>query len=132
MKSATGQSAGLASMPGPARPQCQPSSSVGPCQNTPDRMPPNVAEQLRQLDCDPIAGLAALAQDATTPRALRAHIFAVLATYIAPRRKAIELSGPGGGPIDIEAHGWDFSNLSLDEMKTLAELTRKATAGPRT
>jgi hypothetical protein len=85
----------------------------------------DVQAQLLELDCDPIAGMAKLANDDTVPTVLRARMFAELATYIAPRRKAVELSGPNGGP--VEAHCIiDYSALSIEELGTLGELLNKA------
>lgn len=84
----------------------------------------DVAERLRELDCDPIAGMARLAQDGDQPAALRGRMLAELATYIAPRRKAVELSGPSGEPIKV-----DLSRLSRDERGMLAELLVKVGVG---
>ena len=48
--------------------------------------------------------MANLALDDTI--ALRACMFAKLATYVAPKRKAVELSGPDGGPTEgAKRHG---------------------------
>ena len=69
-----------------------------------------------------------LAQDNTTPAALRARMYAELATYIAPRRKAVELSGLGGNPIEVERE-LDLSALSTQELETLVMLLGKAGIG---
>lgn len=95
--------------------------------NTPAAV--DVAKRLRELGCDPIAGMAGFAQDDTVPPALRARMLAELATYIAPRRKAVELSGPGGNPIEVRSR-FDISALSHDEQKELLALLRKARVGP--
>lgn len=93
--------------------------------NTPVPSCPDVAEQLRELDCDPIAGMAKLARDDTVPIALRARMFADLANYAAPRRKAVELTGAGGAPVDVEIT-YNFDALSPDELETLKILLEKA------
>ncbi len=98
--------------------------------NTPDSAAsvpprPDVAEQLRQLDCDPIAGMAMLAQDEALPAALRARMYAELASYVAPRRKAVELTGPAGGPIETQ-DALDLDALSTEELLTLKHLLKKA------
>jgi hypothetical protein len=103
-------------------------SAAAQRRNAPGATSADVAEQLRQLDCDPIAGMARLAQDVTAPIPLRARMFAELATYVAPRRKAMELSGPNGGPIDLE-NALDYSLLSVSELETLAALLDKAMGG---
>lgn len=85
----------------------------------------DVAEQLRQLNCDPIAGTAKLAQDDTVPIMLRARMFAELATCVEPRRKAMELTGTGGIPMDIEiSYNWEV--LSAEELQTLIAILDKA------
>jgi hypothetical protein len=84
-----------------------------------------VAEQLRKLGCDPIEEMAILAQDTMTPQRLRARLFTDLTGYVVPKRKAIELSGPGGQPIQMTPH-YDYSELTTEECDTLAMLLRKA------
>jgi len=59
--------------------------------NAPGR-PETVAARLLQLECDPIAGMAKLAQDETVPPVLRARMFAELAHYVAPRARAVDLT----------------------------------------
>jgi hypothetical protein len=84
-----------------------------------------VAERLRNLDCDPIAGMATLAMDENLPDVLRARMYAELATYIAPRRRAFELTGPNGGKIDVARPQPDVSRLSAEECQTLKNLLDK-------
>lgn len=86
----------------------------------------DVAARLRELGCDPIAGMVRLAQGENLPPILRARMFAELATYVAPRRKAMELSGPGSGPIEVQTVRYDVSALSNDEQRHLLDLLRKA------
>ena len=49
-----------------------------------------VEERLRELGCDPIEGMARIAMDETMPIEVRARMYAELAQYIAPKRRAIE------------------------------------------
>ena len=86
---------------------------------------PSVAEQLLQLDCGPIAGMVTLAQDRDLPAALRARMFAELATYVVPLHKAMELTGSNGAPLETERR-YDFKALSPDELKLLVSLLKKA------
>ena len=60
-----------------------------------------VAAILDELGCDPIEGMALLANDKKTKPELRGRMFAELAKYRWPQLKAIEMSGPGGGPIEL-------------------------------
>lgn len=59
-------------------------------------------ERLEALDCDPLQGLARIAADPNTDTALRARVYADLLPYLYPKRKAVELSGPGGGAVEVD------------------------------
>jgi hypothetical protein len=52
-----------------------------------------VADLLAEMDCDPIVGMAMIALDANNPIELRARMYAELAQYVAPKRRAVEHSG---------------------------------------
>src|SRR5690242_3190536 len=60
-----------------------------------------VDERLRELGCDPIAGMAKLAQDDAVPTMLRARLLSELAHYVAPRAKAADLTGADGIPLEL-------------------------------
>ena len=64
---------------------------------TPNRRTVEVIERLEVLGCDPIEGMALIAMDATTPIEVRARMFAELAGYVAPKRKAVDHAGGNGG-----------------------------------
>ena len=64
---------------------------------TPNRRTQDVIERLALLGCDPIEGMARIAMDMTTPVEVRARMFAELAGYVAPKRKAIEHAALTGG-----------------------------------
>jgi hypothetical protein len=91
--------------------------------NTPEQ-PQTVAERLRQLNCDPIAGMVKLAQDETVPAVLRARMFAQLAAYVAPRAKAADLTGAEGRPLEFGA-GLNMDALTDQELQTLYDLLIK-------
>jgi hypothetical protein len=57
---------------------------------TPNRRTLEVADKLAALDCDPIEGMARIAMDTANPPQLRARMYAELAGYVAPKRKAVE------------------------------------------
>ena len=61
-----------------------------------------VAEKPDALGCDPIAGMAKITIDASQPIQLRATMYRELAQYIAPKRKAMEVTGEDGGPVKNE------------------------------
>ena len=53
-------------------------------------------EKLAALRCDPITGMARIALNKKNPVELRAKMFAELAQYVAPKRKALEHSAEPG------------------------------------
>jgi hypothetical protein len=59
---------------------------------TPNKRTQDVIERLRELDCDPIEGMARIAMDEGAPIETRARMDAELAQYIAPKRKAVEMA----------------------------------------
>jgi len=65
----------------------------GRAAGTPNKRTQDVIERLEALKCDPIEGMAKIAMDANNPPELRGRMFAELAQYIAPKRKALEHSG---------------------------------------
>jgi hypothetical protein len=58
---------------------------------TPNKRTVEVTERLRELGCDPIEGMARLAMDEKNTPELRGRMHAELASYVAPKRKALEL-----------------------------------------
>jgi len=65
---------------------------------TPNKSTYEIVAVLEQLGCDPIAGMARIAMNPRNKPELRGRMFAELATYVHPRRKAIEDSPPDSGP----------------------------------
>ena len=62
----------------------------GRSKGTPNKATQDVRDKLAALGCDPIEGMARIAMDEANPPELRGKMFAELAGYIAPKRKAIE------------------------------------------
>ena len=71
----------------------------GRVKGTPNRATVEVAEKLAALDYDPIMAMAKMAKLPDTPIELKVRLAAELAQYVAPKRKAVEMSAPGGGPL---------------------------------
>jgi hypothetical protein len=69
---------------------------------TPNKRTLAVAERLEALGCDPIEGMARIAMDESQPMQLRATMYRELAQYLAPKRKAMEVTGEDGGPVKTE------------------------------
>ena len=68
---------------------------------TPNRRTADIQEKLAAMGCDPIAGMAAIATDEKQDIALRAAMYKELAQYVAPKRKAVEMSGADGGELTL-------------------------------
>ena len=62
---------------------------------TPNKRTQQVAELLLELDCDPIRGMAEIAADKQHPIELRARMYAELAHYVYPKRKAVDMHHDG-------------------------------------
>jgi len=60
---------------------------------TPNKRTAAITERLEAIGCDPIEGMAQLAMDSTNSPELRGRMFAELAQYVAPKRKAVEIEG---------------------------------------
>jgi Fe2+ transport system protein FeoA len=75
-----------------------------------------VAARLEELGCDPIAGLATIAGDPAVDHYVRVRCYSELAQYLYPKRRAIEHSGPGGGPIPISADPFDAITRELSRI----------------
>ena len=61
-----------------------------------------VSARLEELGCDPITGMALIALNENEESAIRVRCYSELAQYVYPKRRAVEHSGPGGGPIQVE------------------------------
>ena len=64
----------------------------------------NVIDRLKELKCDPIEGMAKIAKEAMGDKdyALAGQMYKELAQYVAPKRKAMEVTGADGGPMQTE------------------------------
>jgi len=63
---------------------------------TPNKRTQDVIERLESLGCDPIEGMAKIAMNEANPPELRGRMYAELAGYVAPKRKAVEHSAEDG------------------------------------
>ena len=63
----------------------------GRVKGTPNLATVEVSQRLADLQCDPLAGMAQLAMDEANPPELRGRMYAELAGYQYPKRKAVEL-----------------------------------------
>lgn len=68
---------------------------------TPNKRTADVIERLERLGCDPIEGMARIAMDVENPPELRGRMYAELAQYVAPKRRALDVGGADAPPISI-------------------------------
>jgi hypothetical protein len=69
---------------------------------TPNSATQAIEDKLRELGCDPIEGMAKIAMDEDNAPELRGRMFAELAQFVFPKRKAIEYGGVCDQPIHQE------------------------------
>jgi hypothetical protein len=68
----------------------------------PNRAAQAVADRLDALGCDPIEGMARIAMDEKAELSLRAQMYKELAQYVAPKHKALEITGEDADPLKLE------------------------------
>ena len=68
----------------------------GRTKGTPNKRTADVIEKLARLGCDPIEGMARIAMEDANAVELRARMYAELAGYVAPERKAVDVSSADG------------------------------------
>lgn len=80
------------------------------------------SQRLAELGCDPIAGMALIAKNSKNPIELRARMYAELAQYVQPKRRAIEVSGPGGEAVSHELNlGTSAAELLRSRIDSLVK-----------
>ncbi len=84
---------------------------------TPNRRTVEVVAQLSALGCDPIEGMARIAMDCSNSPELRARMYAELAQYVAPKRKALDVSSSTAGK-------QIFFNIGLPNRREMANTER--------
>lgn len=62
-----------------------------------------IREKLASLNCDPLEGMEKIATDEKNDISIRLQAYKELAKYVYPQLKAIEISGPGGSPLELLA-----------------------------
>lgn len=96
----------------------------GRVKGTPNRETRTVAAILESVGCNPILGMATIAMDSKQSPELRGKMFAVLAEYRYPKLKSLELSGPGGGPVELNVSPAEIFARRIDSLAT-----RQSTGG---
>lgn len=77
----------------------------------------DVQNRLEELGCDPIKIMAEIASDEKEDRSLRLRAASEVAQYVWPKRKAVEHSGPNGGPINVASSAKDALEARIDGIR---------------
>lgn len=73
----------------------------GRAAGTPNRKTEEIAELLKTLGCNPIEGMAKLAENLENSPELRGRMYAELAQYIYPKRRSVEHGGADVEPLTL-------------------------------
>ena len=92
----------------------------GRIKGTPNKRTLDIQQRLDDLGCDPIVGMAKLAQDENNPPELRGRMYSELAQYIAPKRRAIEVAA------EVDASS-SWTNLVLSSEELMLKLGARRT-----
>lgn len=76
----------------------------GRIKGTPNRKTEELGRRLASMGCDPLAGMAILAMDEANPPELRGRMYAELAQYLHPKRKATEIKVDEGPQVTFQIH----------------------------
>ena len=71
---------------------------------TPNRRTTELVERLEALGCDPVEGMARIAMDPASPPELRGRMYAELAGYVYPKRRAVEVNADEGPRVTFHLH----------------------------
>ena len=82
----------------------------------PTRLQLEARIRLEELGCDPLEGMARLAMDSRNSAELRGKMFSDLARFIYPQRKAVELTGGGGGPVELNVSAVELLKSRIDRI----------------
>ena len=75
---------------------------AGRCKGTPNKKTMAVGEVLGELGLDPIKQMGQIAMDEHIEVSIRVQVLKELCQYIAPKRKAVEITGEDGRPLALE------------------------------
>jgi len=71
---------------------------------TPNKRTSELVDRLEALGCDPVEGMAKIAMDDSNPPELRGRMYAELAGYVYPKRKAVEVKADEGPMVTFILH----------------------------
>jgi hypothetical protein len=76
----------------------------GRSKGTPNKKTEELAQRLADIGCDPVEGMATIAMDDANPPELRGRMYAELAQYLYPKRRATEIKTDDGPRVTFEIH----------------------------
>lgn len=71
---------------------------------TPNKRTHELVLRLEALGCDPIEGMARIAMDSSSPPELRGRMYAELAGYVYPKRRAVEVKADESPRVTFHLH----------------------------
>jgi hypothetical protein len=74
----------------------------GRAKGTPNRKTVEITELLAALECDPVEGMARIAMDDANAPELRGRMYAELAQYLYPKRRATEIRTDDGPTVQFQ------------------------------
>lgn len=90
--------------PGVPRP-----ANAGRKKGTPNKVTVDLLERMQEVaakrgveNFHPVVAMAEIALDPEWPMEIRSRMYSESSKYVAPQRKAVEHSGPGGEPIEVK------------------------------
>lgn len=83
----------------------------GRIKGTPNKRTTDIQEMLESLGCSPLESMAKIADDENVDVAIRLSALKDLASYLYPKRKAVELNAS----VDIMSHEMALAYLEADD-----------------
>lgn len=83
---------------------------------TPNKISSDVRGLLDKLGCNPLEGLARIANDEKNSIEVRARAYSELCQYVAPKLRAVELTGAGGGAIEVNVCSVELFKSRIDRL----------------
>jgi hypothetical protein len=74
-----------------------------------------IQDRLEELDCDPIEGMAMISADPTTSPELKFQCYKELAQYVAPKRKAVDMTSTIDGNYNIQVLRFSEDAIDVDD-----------------
>lgn len=83
---------------------------------TPNKRTTELVDRLEALGCDPVQGMAQIAMDLNNPADLRGRMYAELAQYLYPKRRATEIKTDDGPQVIFQIFS-ESNTREEDESK---------------